>query len=69
MTVPLKFKAASAPSKYIVYTQFIAANAFLIHWGMADRNYFREIKKHCTLKNYSLRLNTVAYKGKMFFYK
>ena len=34
---------------------------------MDGRNYFCEIKKHCTLKTAISRLNTVTYKEKKFF--
>ena len=34
---------------------------------MDDRNFFREIKKHCSGKNCSLLSNTANYKEKMFF--
>ena len=30
--------------------QVLFEDKYSIHWGVDGRNYFREIKKHCTLK-------------------
>ena len=54
---------------YAIHGWKCSSKKYHIHWGMDDRSYFREIKKHCTLKKTSLRLNDVTYKEKHFFFR
>ena len=52
---------------YAIHGYKCSSKKHRIHWGMAGRSYFREIKKHCTLKKLFPATKRSNLQGKTFF--